>query len=190
MSQLIAAQGVGLLWVTFALYWVLTARNVKPTRWRESAGSQATHRVPMFLAAMLLAGVISWPRLLFERFVPDDPAIHLAGILILASGIAFAIWARRHIGTNWSATVTVKTDHALIRSGPYAIVRHPIYTGILVGFLGTAIAIGQWRGLAALALCAAAFLYKSKVEERQMRATFPEYEDYERHTRALIPFLY
>jgi protein-S-isoprenylcysteine O-methyltransferase Ste14 len=190
MSQVMLGKVVGALWVIFVLYWVLTARNVKPTRWEEPLSSRARHRLPLALAAALLAGIVPWPPMLYDRFLPADLAIELTGVVMLAAGIGFAIWARRHIGTNWSATVTVKSDHTLIRSGPYAIVRHPIYTGILAGFLGTAIAVGQWRGLVAVALCAVAFLYKIRVEERQMRATFPEYEDYERLTPALIPFAY
>jgi protein-S-isoprenylcysteine O-methyltransferase Ste14 len=190
MSQALANQIVGGLWVVFVFYWLLTARNVKATRWHESAGSQAVHRIPLAAGAILLAGGFPSLHFLNDRLLPEDSGVELAGILILASGVAFAIWARRHIGTNWSASVTIKADHVLVRSGPYAIVRHPIYTGMLLGFLGTAVAIGQWRGIAALTLAVVAFLYKSKVEERKMRATFPEYEDYQRRTAALIPLLY
>jgi protein-S-isoprenylcysteine O-methyltransferase Ste14 len=190
MSQAFAADIVGGLWVVFGLYWLLTARNVKATRWQEPARSQALYRIPMLAAALLLTGRFSWPHFLNDRFLPRDSAVEVAGVLTVALGVAFAIWARRHIGTNWSATITVKADHTLVRSGPYAIVRHPIYTGMLLGLLGTAVTIGQWRGIVAVALVVVAFLYKSRVEERQMRAIFPEYEEYQRHTAALIPLLY
>ena len=74
------------------------------------------------------------------------------GLIMVAAGIAFAVWARHYLGRNWSGTVTVKQDHELIRSGPYRLVRHPIYTGLLLAILGTAVAFGEWRGLLAFAL--------------------------------------
>jgi len=84
----------------------------------------------------------------------------------------------------------VKEGHALIRSGPYAHVRHPIYTGILLAFLGTAVSIGEWRALLAVPFALLAFVLKSRLEEGRMRQTFPEYEQYQRETAALIPFIY
>jgi protein-S-isoprenylcysteine O-methyltransferase Ste14 len=95
-----------------------------------------------------------------------------------------------HLGRNWSATVTVKQDHELIRTGPYAIVRHPIYTGVLFGFIGTALAVGQWRGVLAVVIVFVSFWRKLRIEERWMSETFGEqYRLYRAHTRALIPFL-
>jgi protein-S-isoprenylcysteine O-methyltransferase Ste14 len=86
--------------------------------------------------------------------------------------------------------VVVKEDHALVRTGPYARVRHPIYSGLLLAFLGTAVAIGEWRGLVAVALAFVALVRKSAEEERRMRETFPDYEQYRRETAALIPLVY
>ena len=112
------------------------------------------------------------------------------GAVLVAAGLGFSIWARRHLGRNWSVSVVVKEDHTLVRSGPYARVRHPIYTGILLALVGTVVAIGEWRGLAALALALLAFAWKSRAEEERMRETFPEYEQYRRETASLIPFVY
>jgi len=111
-------------------------------------------------------------------------------VLLVAAGLGFSVWARVHLGRNWSAEVVVKQDHALIRSGPYRHLRHPIYSGMLLAFLGMALAFGEWRGLLALALVFASFARKSRMEERFMRETFPEYAEYQRETRALIPFVY
>jgi protein-S-isoprenylcysteine O-methyltransferase Ste14 len=109
---------------------------------------------------------------------------------LLAAGLGFAVWARVHLGRNWSGTVSVKEDHELIRSGPYAYVRHPIYTGILAAVLGTAIASGTVRALIGLVIIAAALVRKSHIEERFMRETFPgQYERYSAEVPALIPFL-
>jgi protein-S-isoprenylcysteine O-methyltransferase Ste14 len=109
---------------------------------------------------------------------------------MLAAGLAFAVWARRHLGRNWSAHVVVKEDHALIRSGPYRHLRHPIYTGILLAFLGMVLVIGELRGLLAMGCVLLSFAIKSRQEEKRMSETFPEYEQYRRETAALIPFVY
>ncbi len=87
-------------------------------------------------------------------------------------------------------TVVVKEDHALIRSGPYRRVRHPIYTGMLLAFLGTAVAVGEWRGLVGFVLAFVSFLLKSRMEEARMAETFPEYAEYRRRTASLIPGVY
>jgi protein-S-isoprenylcysteine O-methyltransferase Ste14 len=109
---------------------------------------------------------------------------------MLALGLGFSVWARRHLGRNWSAHVVVKEDHALIRTGPYRYVRHPIYTGILFAMLGMALAIGEWRALVGFAAMVVSFAIKSGQEEARMRETFSEYGDYARQTAALIPYVY
>lgn len=108
-----------------------------------------------------------------------------------AGGLLFSVWGRRHLGRNWSRAVTVKQDHELITSGPYALVRHPIYTGLLLGILGSSVALGQWRGLLAFALVFIALLNKLRLEEQWMRAQFGEtYVTYTRRVSALVPYLF
>ena len=177
-------------WISWLIYWVVSARNVKATRQGEPFTSHLVHKVPLMLAAILMAAPGALPRVLSRRFMPDDGPLMLLGPLLTAAGLAFAAWARRHLGRNWSASVVVKEDHALIRTGPYRYVRHPIYTGILLAFLGTALAIGEWRALIAVPLAVLSFVLKSRAEEGRMRETFPEYGEYERHTAALVPFVY
>ena len=110
-------------------------------------------------------------------------------LLLLAAGLAFTVWARAHIGRNWSGTVTLKEGHELIRSGPYALVRHPIYTGLLLAFTGTAIACGDPAAVIGLVLVLVSFLYKLRIEEGFMRALFPEqYASYAAGVPALVPF--
>ncbi|MGA8670162.1 MAG: isoprenylcysteine carboxylmethyltransferase family protein, partial [Terracidiphilus sp.] len=105
-------------------------------------------------------------------------------------GLLFAVWAREHLGRNWSRSVTIKQDHELITSGPYAVVRHPIYTGILTGFLGTAIALSQVRGFIAFVLIFLVFWIKLRMEEQWMRSQFGEtYATYAHRTAALVPYL-
>jgi protein-S-isoprenylcysteine O-methyltransferase Ste14 len=178
------------LWLSWLLYWWLSARGTKPTRWREPLGFELRHRVPLILACLCLAAPRWLPRVLTRRFLPPAPSLPWIGAALVAAGLGFAVWARRHLGRNWSANVVVKEDHALIRSGPYRHVRHPIYTGILLAFLGMAVAFGEWRGLAAFILATASFAWKSRAEEARMRETFPEYPQYERETAALVPHIY
>jgi protein-S-isoprenylcysteine O-methyltransferase Ste14 len=181
---------IATLWVAWLIYWMASAFNVKPTRWRESLLSAWLHRLPVLAACLLLATPRPWPQLLTERFLPAGLVVAIVGVVLVAGGLSLSVWARRHLGRNWSSNVMLKQDHALIRTGPYRRVRHPIYTGMLIAFLGTAVAIGEWRGVVAVVLAVAGFVWKSRLEEGRMRATFPEYEQYRKETAALVPFLY
>jgi protein-S-isoprenylcysteine O-methyltransferase Ste14 len=110
------------------------------------------------------------------------------GAALTAAGLLFTVWARVHLGTNWSGTVTLKRGHELITSGPYAFVRHPIYTGLLLAFLGSALARDEWRGVLALALVALALWRKLRNEERWMREQFGDaYSAYSKRVAALVP---
>jgi protein-S-isoprenylcysteine O-methyltransferase Ste14 len=181
---------IPVLWLAWLVYWWVSARNVKTTTWREPARLWVRHRVPLILAALLL-GAPAWvPRLLHRRFLPAGSFFPVLGTVLLAAGLGFSVWARRHLGRNWSAHVVVKEGHELVRTGPYRYLRHPIYTGILVGFLGMVLAVGEWRGVVALALAGLAFAVKSSQEERRMAEVFPEYERYRGETAALIPYVY
>jgi protein-S-isoprenylcysteine O-methyltransferase Ste14 len=178
------------LWVAWFAYWMVAARNVKVTRRREGFATFLLNRVFMVIGALLLVVPRQPLHWLDARFVPPAMAIYWLGFVIVAAGLGFAVWARLHLGRNWSATVTVKQDHELIRTGPYGVVRHPIYTGLLLALLGTAIAIGEWRGLIAFASFTVGLLVKIQAEERFMRETFREqYARYRAEVPALIPFV-
>src|SRR5262249_42528448 len=126
-----------------------------------------------------------------QRFLPDSALLTTLGLLLTTVSISFAILARRQLGRYWSGTITIKADHRLIRSGPYMLSRHPIYTGIVFGMLGTAIAIGEWRGLLAFLLTLIAYARKIPLEERWLSEEFGgEYDDYRREVKALIPFIF
>jgi protein-S-isoprenylcysteine O-methyltransferase Ste14 len=178
------------LWLAWLVYWFLAALNVKATRRRERFGSLILNRGLLVVGALLLAFHRQPIRPLSARFLPVSMAAYWTGLVMLAGGLAFAVWARRHLGRNWSAIVTVKQDHELIRSGPYRLVRHPIYTGLLLAILGTAIAIGEWRGLVAFALMTIGLVLKMRTEECFMVETFgAEYARYRAEVPALIPFI-
>ncbi|HZU91850.1 MAG TPA: isoprenylcysteine carboxylmethyltransferase family protein [Stellaceae bacterium] len=177
------------LWLAWIAYWIVAARNAKPTRWREPVGAHLLHGLPLLFCAVLLVGPRWLPPALTARIAPAGPSLPLVGAIMVAAGLGFAIWARRHLGRNWSGRVEVKKDHALVRTGPYRLVRHPIYSGLLFALAGTALAIGEWRGAPALACAALGFFGRIRAEEAQMRRLFPEYERYRNQTAALIPFL-
>ena len=149
-------------------------------------------RVLIFLIAIVLFSTTRIPlRWLNLPIWPVGFWPFWLGAAITVSGLLFAVWGREYLGTNWSRSVTIKQGHELITSGPYAVVRHPIYTGILTGFLGMAIAVSQVRGFIALALIFLALWIKLRLEEQWMRSQFGEtYVAYARHTAALVPYLF
>jgi protein-S-isoprenylcysteine O-methyltransferase Ste14 len=179
------------MWLAWVTYWCLMSRNVKRSSRIESLGSRLLHLVPLGIAALLLGlgeGSVPW---LNSRVIPWALWEFWLGALLTAAGLLFAVWARRHLGRNWSATVTVKQDHALVESGPYALVRHPIYTGLLLALIGSALALGEWRGVLAVLIVLWAFWRKLQLEELWMVEQFGErYQAYRRRVRALIPFLW
>ena len=125
-----------------------------------------------------------------QRSIAYSPGLGWIAVAICWAGILFAIWARVYLGTNWSSTVTLKEGHELMRGGPYALVRHPIYSGLLLGWLGMALEKGRWMALIGLLIIFLGFRLKSRTEERFMREQFGEqYEEYRRRTAALIPFV-
>jgi protein-S-isoprenylcysteine O-methyltransferase Ste14 len=184
------------LWLGWLFCWLVAAWYVKPTRRKESWATRLLTIALTLPAAVLLAVPESWlPESWLHgfgaRFLPDTMIVYWLGLLIVIAGLAFAIWARVYLGRNWSGTVTVKENHELICSGPYAIVRHPIYTGLLVAMFGTVIVFGEWRGLVALCFLIAAYLFKFRREERFMMESFPDaYPGYRARVPALIPFFY
>jgi protein-S-isoprenylcysteine O-methyltransferase Ste14 len=127
--------------------------------------------------------------ILNQRLFPWSPWQFWVAAIITAAGMLFTVWARIHIGRNWSGVVTIKEGHELIDTGPYALVRHPIYTGLLVAIFGSALARGEWRGVLAVLIAWAALWRKLRLEERWMIERFGEqYEAYRRRVPALIPF--
>jgi protein-S-isoprenylcysteine O-methyltransferase Ste14 len=178
------------LWLAWLAYWIIAAGNVKAVRRREPRVSRLGHVALSALAAALLAFPDRHLPWLDQRFLPRTMVAYWLGLIMLAVGIAFAVWARNYLGRNWSGTVTVKQDHELIRTGPYRLVRHPIYSGLLLAILGTAIAFGEWRGLLAFGLLTGSLLLKLQIEERFMSESFPnEYARYRAEVPALIPFI-
>jgi protein-S-isoprenylcysteine O-methyltransferase Ste14 len=178
------------VWISFLLYWQIKAINTKATQRLEPAASRIL-RVFIFLIAIVLLSTTRIPlRWLYLQLWPVGFLPFWLGAAVTITGLLFAVWAREHLGSNWSRSVTIKQGHELITTGPYSVVRHPIYTGILTGFLGMAIAISQVRGFIVFVLISIAFWIKLRMEEQWMRSQFGEaYASYARETAALVPYL-
>lgn len=178
-------------WYVFAAYWLISWLRVNRTKETEkSADRFITIAVVVAAYELLFAG---WLRIgpLRLRFIPDERWIAWAGIAFTWFGVAIAIWARYCLGVFWSARVTLKEGHQLIRSGPYAFIRHPIYTGMLLGCIGAALVVGEWRGVLAVALLLAAHSRKAVREERFLTQEFGEtYLSYRQSTGFLFPRLW
>ncbi|MFA4860618.1 isoprenylcysteine carboxylmethyltransferase family protein [Methanoregula sp.] len=179
-----------LLWGGFVAYWWTTSlRNRTPLK-----------RVPSrfgFLTSMgfpagvvLLAVVLVAPWFYESRLLPDLFPVDIFGLLLVIFGICFAIWARVHLGHNWSSRPAIHNNHTITRTGPYSIVRHPIYTGILTGILGTAIATGATLAFICLLVFLVLFLLKIRMEEQFLVEEFGEdYERYRGNVKAIVPFV-
>ncbi len=182
---------ISALWIAWVIYWRIAARDFKPVVRRESLRSRISHIAPLVASVLLLAAPPHAILALSHLIWPRNLIVYWIGFVLLAAGLLYTVWARRHLAGNWSATVTLKQNHELTRSGPYRFTRHPIYTGLLVGFVGSAVALDEWRGVIAVAFAAYAFVRKLRIEERFLAEHFgAQYDAYRKEVRALIPGIY
>lgn len=183
-----ALQMATILWWVLALVWLVLWFGMKRAKRSETPWERAQHIVPVLVSFWLLFER-QWP-LLNQQLLPETPGILWAGVLLTALGVGIGVWARLSLGANWSGMVTLKKDHELIRTGLYRWIRHPIYTGILVGFLGTELIRGQIRGLLGFVILWLSFYFKAKREENLLRQEFGEgFEEHARHTGMFLPKL-
>ena len=170
-------------WATFWIAWLVAAVGVK--RGRIRWGPVIGIRVAMVPVVILLVRAKA-----FKGYtVTDDPWRQAVGLAVFVSGLAVAVWARRSLGPNWGSPMTEKVDPDLVMSGPYRSVRHPIYAGIILALVGTAVAV-SWYWLIFGAVAGTYFVYSAVTEERYLARRFPDtYPAYKRATRMLIPWL-
>jgi protein-S-isoprenylcysteine O-methyltransferase Ste14 len=170
-------------WAVFWLYWLMSAFGAKKT----APGSRRIR--PVALLIFLVGGAVIRLFNGSSGLAVHSPAVQAVGALLFAAGLALAVWARVHLGRNWGMPMTEKAEPELVTSGPYRFVRHPIYSGILLAMLGTALATNLYF-LFALGLAVAYFVYSATVEERILGSSFPDaYPSYRAHTKMLIPFV-
>jgi protein-S-isoprenylcysteine O-methyltransferase Ste14 len=176
-----------LLWVAWFIYWRVSARNTKPNERVESRASRLSHTVPLIAGAVMLNRPLGASTL---YVLPVGLGPYFLGLLLCALGLGFTVWARVHLGANWSDTVSRKQGHELVSSGPYARVRHPIYTGLLLAFASVVIARGDLISVLGGTMMTLGVLQKLRIEERWMTETFgAAYAEYRDRVPALIPAL-
>jgi protein-S-isoprenylcysteine O-methyltransferase Ste14 len=175
------------LWVGWAVSWVAAALWASKAAARPPARQQWLYWAMVVAGAALMvanfatgAGGTQWMR--FDTW-------EQVTFVVTAAGLGFTWWARIHLGTLWSGSVTRKAHHKIIKTGPYAIVRHPIYAGLSLALLGTALLRPGWLGFAGAAIIVASFVIKYRLEEQfLMEELGPEYRAYRKKTPALVPF--
>lgn len=176
------------LWVLFSVYWSIAAKDSAPAKTSESKWSRQLHLILVNGALLLL--VLPIPGLT-RRFLPSSHILVAAGLIIQAAFILLAVWARRHLGSNWSGEVRIAAEHQLVRSGPYRLIRHPIYTAVLGMYCGTSLVSGEIHAPIALVIVTLAYWRKIHLEEQALSKTFgSDFDAYRRDSWALVPLLF
>ena len=171
-------------WAAFWLYWLVAAFSTK--RGRVLWGREVRIRVIIVAVAVVAARFGA-----FHGHLTHAGALRSAvGLALFATGLLFAVWARVHLGRNWGTPMTQKKEPELVTTGPYRLVRHPIYSGILLAGVGTSVALG-WQILVLFGLSAIYFIYAARVEEKFLAERFPDtYPAYKRSSRMLVPYVF
>ena len=187
MHQILHA-GFACAWGALIVVWIAGLIFSKRTVRRASYLSRFVLVVSLLISYLLVAFHVVHYDWLVLRLWPHTQATQVAGLILTILGCLFAIWARVRLGTNWSGLPKVKEGHELIVKGPYALVRHPIYTGILLAMAGTGVAADRSVWILVWVLVAVTYIVKIRQEERFMQETFPDqYPQYRQRVKALIP---
>jgi protein-S-isoprenylcysteine O-methyltransferase Ste14 len=181
-----AAQIAGWLWNAMLIVWFVLWFGMKRAKKQETPFERLQHVIPVLLAFWLMFD--NSLTFLNARIFPENPLVLWIGLLLTALGIGICIWARLSLGANWSGIVTLKQDHELVRKGLYRWIRHPIYTGILVGFIGTAMIKDHARAWVGFAVLLLSFYFKARREENFLRQEFGEgFDEHLKHTGMFLP---
>jgi protein-S-isoprenylcysteine O-methyltransferase Ste14 len=176
---------IPVVWGALLIFWIAAAIGSKPTRSGRSWSFLGV-RIAVLIVIILLirAGAFS------HATGAHSPWLQGFGLGVFFSGIALAIWARVELGRNWGMPMSQRVDPDLITNGPYRYIRHPIYSGIILGMTGTTMAVGLYWLFATLAI-SGYFIYSATVEERNLERRFPDaYRAYKQKTKMLIPFVF
>ncbi len=179
---------VVLCWFSFIVVWFIASRGAKRTV--HHVGSGILIRIAfVILIAVAAHYLVATHVITIRPFASPFPlGAVLLGDFLVAAGVAFAIWARVYLGRNWGMPMSVKENPELVTSGPYAYVRHPIYTGMIVATFGSGLVTPWW--FIFFVVCVIYFAYAATREEALMQKTFPDaYPAYKARTKMLIPFV-
>jgi protein-S-isoprenylcysteine O-methyltransferase Ste14 len=177
-------------WIVFVVYWAVGALKTRRTERTESFASRYGILFLEIVGFVLLFSDDAGIGVLGYRFLPRTDALRITGVALTWAGIALALWARWHLGQYWSARITIKEDHKLIRSGPYSWLRHPIYSGLDLAAIGSALAFDRWRCVGGVFLISMGYWLKARREEAKLRAQFgAAFQEHCRHTGFLLPRL-
>lgn len=183
-------QLINALWILFIAYWALAAfgakRSIGARAWRRGIGLRLA--VIVVIALVFRNPALRSALRNAQTDVSGNAFMGMVGLVLCALGIALAIWARVHLGRNWGMPMSRKEDPELVTSGPYAFVRHPIYTGILLAILGSTIGVSVFWALP-FVLTAGYFIYSARREEEVLLTQFPEqYSAYMKRSNMLLPW--
>jgi protein-S-isoprenylcysteine O-methyltransferase Ste14 len=175
-------------WIVFGVYWLVAARRVKAARTSESPVYRVFRLLLLTVTFTLLFAKWIATGFLGQFILPQKPSVAYISFFLALTGMAIAVWARLSLGQYWSDKVALKVDHQLVRSGPYARMRHPIYSGVLLGVAGSALLVGQWRGVLAFLLLLTNYMVKAKREDKMLGETFPiDFADHKRNAGFFLP---
>ncbi len=178
------------IWIAFYAYWLISAwKTCSPVKRKQSRLSYFLYGIVWVTLCLVLVNWFS-PDIMGDRIIPEGIGFTIAGLLITVAGLAFAIWARVHLGKNWSGMPAIREEHTITRTGPYRFVRHPIYSGLILALTGTAIGTGYFWIFCCVLLIFGLFVIKFRLEEKFLLDEFgEEYARYKREVKALIPWL-
>ena len=181
---------LGYIWAAFGIYWLIAGFKSKAARTHEAQYYRFARLGILAISFSLLFWRSSAVGFLGHRFLIESRIVDYVAFGFAVAGLGIAIWARVHLGQYWSDKIVLKVDHRLIRSGPYARMRHPIYSGVLLGVLGTALLLGEVRGLLAFAVLLVNYAIKGKREDRILASHFGDgFREHARRAGFLLPRL-
>src|SRR5579884_3514715 len=185
-----------ILWALFAIFWFGAAEIHRRSRQEsrpankvsDSPSARLVHHAMLAAAFVFVFVPQTGVGFLRHRYLPHSAPVRIAGLVITVAGLALALWARVHLAENWSSRVRIRVGHELIRTGPYAHLRHPIYSGVLLGVIGTAVEVGRWRALVSVVLILISYWIKGRREDAVLAREFGEaWVEHRRHAGFLLP---
>jgi protein-S-isoprenylcysteine O-methyltransferase Ste14 len=175
-------------WIVFVVYWIISAIKTRATREKESFTSRFAVLLLEGVGYLLIFSGSTGIGFLGTRFISRTMAGAILGVVLIWAGVGLAIWARYHLAEYWSARITIKEDHQLIRTGPYSHLRHPIYSGLILATIGSALVIDEWRCVLGVCLVLTGYCFKASKEETMLTQQFGDaFREHQKHAGFLIP---